>query len=76
MIWATRPGAALPGVAAVIHRRGSLRFDAPQLVVVGLDAGGSAAGAIAPDGRAIVAGGAAAEATPNGPPVRVAQLTP
>ncbi|MDP1848669.1 MAG: hypothetical protein Q8K79_12820 [Solirubrobacteraceae bacterium] len=75
VIWATRPGAALPGVAAVIHRRGSATFDAPRLVLVGVDASGTAAGAIAPDGRAIVAGGPAPAVAPNAPPVRVTRLT-
>ncbi|HVL96616.1 MAG TPA: hypothetical protein VM266_12215 [Solirubrobacteraceae bacterium] len=75
VVWATLPGAPLRGVAAVIHRRGAVTFDAPRLVLAGADASGSAAGAIASDGRAIVAGGAARAAGPNAPPVRVAQMT-
>jgi hypothetical protein len=61
-VWATAPDTApVPGVAAVIRPAGAPpgapSFGAPQLVLTGADASGTAAGAIAPGGRALVAGG-------------------
>jgi hypothetical protein len=75
-VWASRPGTAtVPGVAAVVRPAGSTAFGAPQLVLTGADASGTAAGAIAPGGRAIVAGGPAQVLNRNNPPaVRVTQL--
>jgi hypothetical protein len=76
-VWASRPGpaAAVPGVAAVIRPAGSTAFGAPQLVLTGADASGTAAGAIAPGGRAIVAGGPLQMLGGGNPPgVRVTQL--
>jgi hypothetical protein len=75
-VWATVPGtAATPGVAAVIRRAGATVFDAPQLVLTGADVSGTAAGAIAPNGRAIVAGSPQMVLNQSNPPgVRVTQL--
>ncbi len=74
-VWATLHGAATPGVAAVIRPAGSTTFGAPQLVLSGADVSGTAAGAIASGGRAVVAGGQVEQigrATPPG--VRVTHL--
>jgi hypothetical protein len=75
-VWETVPGTATaPGVAAVIRAPGSATFGAPQLVLGGADASGTAAGAIAPGGRAIVAGGPEVVLNRAAPPeVRVTQL--
>jgi hypothetical protein len=76
-VWASRPGPAttVVGVAAVIRPAGSTAFEAPQLVLTGVDASGTAAGAIAPGGRAIVAGGPVQMLGRSNPPaVRVTQL--
>lgn len=75
-VWATVPGTTTaPGVAAVIRTAGSATFGAPQLVLTGADADGTATGAIAPNGRAIVAGGPEQVLNRGNPPgVRVAQL--
>jgi hypothetical protein len=74
-VWSTLPGVATPGVAAVIRPGGSTTFGAPQLVLSGADVSGTAAGAIASGGRAVVAGGQVehvGHTTPQG--VRVTQL--
>ena len=76
-VWATVPGnpTPLPAVAAVIRPGGARTFGAPQLVLSGADASGSAAGAIAPGGRALVAGGPEVVLNRSTPPgVRVTQL--
>jgi hypothetical protein len=75
-VWASVPGTTpTPGVAAVIRTVGSTTFGAPQLVLGGADASGTAAGAIAPNGRAIVAGGPEQVLNRGNPPgVRVTQL--
>lgn len=75
-VWASVPGTApAPGVAAVIRSAGSAGFGAAQLVLTGADAAGTAAGAIAPNGRAIVAGGPEQVLNRSNPPaVRVTQL--
>ncbi len=75
-VWATVPGpATTPAVAAVIRAPGATTFGAPQLVLAGSAASGSAAGAIAPGGRAVVAGGGEpALNSADGPGVRVTQL--
>jgi hypothetical protein len=75
-VWASVPGTTtVPGVAAVIRTAGSTTFGAPQLVLAGADASGSAAGAIAPNGRATVAGGPEQVLNRSNPPgVRVTQL--
>jgi hypothetical protein len=75
-VWSTVSGpATAPGVAAVIRAPGSTTFAAPELVLAGADASGTAAGAIAPDGRAIVAGGPEQVLNRSDPPgVRVTQL--
>jgi hypothetical protein len=75
-VWASVPGTTTaPGVAAVIRPAGSTAFGAPQLVLTGADASGTAAGAIAPNGRAIVAGGPEPVLNRSNPPgVRVTQL--
>jgi hypothetical protein len=75
-VWASVPGTTtVPGVAAIIRPAGSTAFGAPQLVFTGADASGTAAGAIAPTGRAIVAGGPEPMLNRSDPPpVRVTQL--
>jgi hypothetical protein len=75
-VWASVPGTTtVPGVAAVIRTAGSTTFGAPQLVLAGADASGTAAGAIASNGRAIVAGGPEQVLNRSSPPgVRVTQL--
>jgi hypothetical protein len=75
-VWASVPGTtAAPGVAAVIRPAGATTFGAPQLVLAGADASGTAAGAIAAGGRAIVAGGPGQVLNRSDPPaVRVTQL--
>ncbi len=75
-VWASVPGTTTaPVVAAVIRPAGATAFGAPQLVLTGADASGTAAGAIAPDGRAIVAGGPVEVLNRGDPPaVRVTQL--
>jgi hypothetical protein len=75
-VWASVPGTTTaPGVAAVIRPAGSTAFGTPQLVLTGADASGTAAGAIAPNGRAIVAGGPEPALNRSDPPaVRVTQL--
>jgi len=75
-VWASVPGTtAAPGVAAVIRPAGATAFGAPQLVLTGADASGTAAGAIAPGGRAIVAGGPVEVLNRDNPSgVRVTQL--
>jgi hypothetical protein len=75
-VWASVPGTATaPGIAAVIRPAGSTAFGAPQLVLTGADASGTAAGAIATGGRAIVAGGPVEVGNRSNPPaVRVTQL--
>ncbi|HYH90160.1 MAG TPA: hypothetical protein VEX67_13060, partial [Solirubrobacteraceae bacterium] len=61
--------------AAVIRTGGARTFGGPQLVLTGADASGSAAGAIAPGGRALVAGGPEVVLNRSDPPgVRVTQL--
>jgi hypothetical protein len=65
----------VPGVAAVIRPAGATAFGPPQIVLAGADVSGTAAGAIAPDGRAIVAGGPPQEINLDNPPaVSVTQL--
>jgi hypothetical protein len=75
-VWASVPGpATTPGVAAVIRPAGATTFGAPQLVLAGANASGIAVGAIAPDGRAIVAGGPEQVLNDSSQPqLRVAQL--
>jgi hypothetical protein len=74
-VWATLPGAATPGVAAVIRPAGSTTFGAPQIVLSGADVSGTAAGAIASGGRAVVAGGQVEQiGDPTPPGVRVTHL--
>ncbi len=75
-VWATVPGPSttLPGVAAVIRPAGAATFGAPQLVLAGGDASGTAAGAIAPGGRAVVAGGSEPAINGPGAGVRVTHL--
>lgn len=75
-VWATLPGTtATPAVAAAIRRSPATTFGASQLVLSGADASGTAAGAIAPNGRAIVAGGPEQVLNRSDPPaVRVTQL--
>ncbi|MEA2149406.1 MAG: hypothetical protein QOD69_1236 [Solirubrobacteraceae bacterium] len=75
-VWASVPGATTaPAVAAVIRPAGATIFGPPQLVLTGADASGTAAGAIAPDGRALVAGGPEQVLNRSNPPgVRVTQL--
>ena len=75
-VWATVPGpTTLPVVAAVIRPAGAITFGAPQLVLAGAEASGTAAGAIAAGGRAIVAGSGQVVSGDNAPPaVRVTQL--
>jgi hypothetical protein len=76
-VWASVSGTTpTPGVAAVIRPAGSLLFGAPQLVLTGADASGTAAGAIAPGGHAIVAGGPEQVLNASNPPgVSVTQLS-
>jgi hypothetical protein len=75
-VWATVSApTTTPAVAAVIRNAGSTTFGAPQLVLTGTDASGTAAGAIAPGGRVIVAGGPVSQINNhNPPPVLVTQL--
>jgi hypothetical protein len=74
-VWSTLQAAATPGVAAVIRPAGTTTFGAPQLVLSGADASGTAAGAIASGGRAVVAGGPVQQLGRLNPPgVRVTQL--
>jgi hypothetical protein len=75
-VWASVAGtASVPGLAAVIRTAGSTIFGAPQLVLAGADVSGTAAGAIAPNGRATVAGGPQPVLNRSNPPgVRVTQL--
>jgi hypothetical protein len=65
-----------PGVAAVIPPAGSTAFGVPPLVLSGAKVSGTAAGAIAPGGRAVVAGGQAEQiGDASVPGVRVTHLT-
>jgi hypothetical protein len=75
-VWASVPGTtATPGVAAVIRAPGATTFAAPQFVLSGAAAAGTAAGAIASHGRAIVAGGPEQVLNRSNPPaVQVTQL--
>jgi hypothetical protein len=75
-VWASVSGTTtVPGVAAVIRTAASTTFGAPQLVLAGADASGTAAGAIASNGRAIVAGGPEQVLNRSNPPgVRATQL--
>lgn len=75
-VWASIPGTATPsGVVAVIRPAGSMAFGAPQLVLTGADASGTAVGAIASNGRAIIAGGPQPALNSSNPPaVRVTEL--
>lgn len=76
-VWASVPGTATaPGVAAVIRSAGSMTFGTPRLVLAGADASGTATGAIAPGGRALVAGGPQQILNRGKPPlVQVTELT-
>jgi hypothetical protein len=68
-VWASVPGTTTtPAVAAVIRPAGTTTFAAPQLVLSGADASGTAAGAIASGGRAIVAGGPEVVLNRSNPP--------
>jgi hypothetical protein len=75
-VWTSVPGTTpAPVVGAVIRVAGAMTFGAPQVVLAGAEAAGSAAGAIAPGGRAIVAGGPEPAANgASGPGVRFTQL--
>ena len=75
-VWVTVPGpASVPAVGAVTRTAGATTFGAPQIVLSGADASGTAAGAIAPGGRAIVAGGSEPVINDDHPPgVLVTQL--
>jgi hypothetical protein len=67
-VWASVPGTTTPAVAAVIRPAGATTFGAPEVVLAGADASGTAAGAIASGGRAIVAGGPAVVLNRSNPP--------
>ena len=78
-VWATRANPASASgpaaVAAVIRPAGASAFGAAQLVLAGAEASGLAVGAIAPGGRAIVAGGRQEVlGDRDAPGVRVTQL--
>jgi hypothetical protein len=74
-VWSTLPGAAAPGVAAVIRPAAATTFGVPQLVLFGADVSGTAVGAIASGGRAVVVGGQAQQGGRLNPPgVRVTHL--
>lgn len=75
-VWATVPGrTTAPAVAAAIRRTPATTFDPSQLVLTGAGASGSAVGAVAPNGRALVAAGPEPVLNPSSPPeVQVTQL--
>ena len=73
-VWSTRGGAQAPAVMVAIRPAGSATFGAPEVVLTGADATGTAAGAIAPGGHAVVAGAPAPVLNASNPPgVRVTQ---